>query len=247
MFACLYIFIITETVGSTALTQKWQLSTYIYNNRRHTRGSTSLNHAVKGQIRHTSPLLKSRMRVWCSEWHFLSYWAGPMALSFSSLQCLGVSQHTQLFPPPILLHSSLWLLRRITMEHKSVLLEPALCFCWSKSWSAWLSKAGLSKYSMNKWRLPEIGRTVGVWGSGKRHSLSYMLIEQTKCIAWFPGLLRLDHLSAPKTELNWHYHTVHTTTTVSQLTCIPLDRASASFEPSTDQEWVDSNCVDKMF
>ena len=87
-------------------------------------------------------------------------------------------QHTQLFPPPILMHSLLWLSRRITMEHKSVLLEPALCFCWSKSWSTWLSKAGLSKYSMNKWRLPEIGATVGAWRSGKWHSLGYRLSKQ---------------------------------------------------------------------
>ena len=50
--------------------------------------------------------------------------------------------HTQLLPPPILLHSSHWLLRRPTMEHKSLhALELALCLCWSKSWSAWLSKA----------------------------------------------------------------------------------------------------------
>ena len=39
-------------------------------------------------------------------------------------------QHTQLLPPLILLHSSLWLLRRPTIDHKP----------WCKSWSAWLSK-----------------------------------------------------------------------------------------------------------
>ena len=73
--------------------------------------------------------------------------------SVSSLQCLGVSctiprlltlflmveqpllhpnyttiQHTQLFPPPILLHSSLWLLRRSTMEHKSLHLSQHCVF-----------------------------------------------------------------------------------------------------------------------
>ena len=54
---------------------------------------------------------------------------------------------------------------------------------------------------MSKSRLPGIGTTVGVWGSGKQHSLVNRLSwKQTKYTAWFPGL-QLDHLSAPKPEL----------------------------------------------
>ena len=49
-------------------------------------------------------------------------------------------------------------------------LEPAPCLCWSKSWSAWLSKViqcpNTPWAMMRKRRLPEIG--TGVWGSGKQ-------------------------------------------------------------------------------
>ena len=51
-------------------------------------------------------------------------------------------QHTQLFPPPILLHSSYNLaLEKANNGAYIFALEPALCLCWSKFWSAWLSKA----------------------------------------------------------------------------------------------------------
>ena len=73
-------------------------------------------------------------------------------------------QHTRPLPPPTLLHSSLRLMRRPTMDHKSC----------SKYWLAWLSIKGntlVSKYSMSKRRLPGIGTTVEIWVSGKQHSL----------------------------------------------------------------------------
>ena len=42
----------------------------------------------------------------------------PMVNNYSCAPKYRTIQHTQLFPPPILLHSFLWLLRRPTIEHK---------------------------------------------------------------------------------------------------------------------------------
>ena len=111
-------------------------------------------------------------------------------------------------------------------------LEPAPCPCWSKSWAGWLSNEiqcptefDCLQYS----KMVRKGLGDGITSEG-RHTL-HNLITWVHC----------QKLSC----INWHCHTVHTFMTVSKL--IPLDRASICLEPSTDQEWVDSSCVDKIF
>ena len=104
-----------------------------------------------------------RFALWLPGLHPGSPTTHSFLLSFSYLQCLSVHvsravpefflvveqpllhpkyttiQHTQLFPPQILLHAFLPLaLEKANHGAQIFALEPALCLCWSKSW---LSKA----------------------------------------------------------------------------------------------------------
>ena len=88
--------------------------------------------------------------------------------------------------PPILaaLHSSLWLLRsqpwrtNLCTWASTVSLSVQVVICLAVTGDI------VSKYSRSKRRLPGIGTTVGVWGSGKWHSLGTRPSKNWKTGFW---------------------------------------------------------------
>ena len=92
----------------------------------------------------------------CSSWIILSLPCDRSTPKYTTIQ------HTQLFPPPTLLHSSLWLLKRPTVEHKlfhfsqyCVFVSPSLDLLgcdavskYSRSKRDWNNRGSLRKWQM---------------------------------------------------------------------------------------------------